>query len=146
MTIWALPKSVHKCDLVLPQVRKPYAPGTLEHVQDLASLYKARMAGRTPTLADFKEELWVGLKEFKDTLSRRDIDYADFALLVAGFIERRPKIFCVDYRTVIEVPMFQSIGTGGPSADGMLRWRNPAQHWLLEDVIYFVYEAKRFSI
>ena len=68
-------ESAHKCDLkFLPGLASLYA-GTLEHVQDLASLYKARMAGRTPTLADFKEELWVRLKEFKDTLSRRDIDY-----------------------------------------------------------------------
>ena len=46
-----------------------------------------------------------------------------------------PKIFCVDYRTVIEVPMFQSHRYGWPVSGRDAPLEESAQHWLLEGML-----------
>lgn len=121
--------------------------GVDEHAQDLMRLYQTRLASYTPSLADIKEQLWVGMKQFESDLQRREITLTphDLRMLVAGFIDGQTEIIYVDQEKVFDVPIFQAIGIGAESAQGILSWRNPAVHWVIGDVMYFLYEAKRIS-
>jgi hypothetical protein len=134
-----------KCDLEFAHGLAALWSGTLDQVEDALPIFKARFKMRPPTLQDCKEELWVGMKEFRAALARRGPKRTDVQLIVAGYIEKAPRIIYVGSDGVIANPSFQAIGSGSPSADAMLRWRNPTPNTYLHDAIYIAYEAKRFG-
>jgi hypothetical protein len=142
---YGVSEGTFKCDLEFAHGLAALWSGTIDQVQDALPVFKARFQIRPPTLQDCKEELWVGMKEFRAALVRRGIKRTDVQLIVAGYIEKIPRIIYVGSEGVNADPSFRAIGSGWPSADAMLRWRNPTQHTYLNDAIYITYEAKRFG-
>lgn len=119
--------------------------GTMDHLDELLQVYRDRNGSTPLSLRHFREELYVGFKEFREGLKRRGQRTTDAHLIVAGFIERVPKIISVNKDGVFEVPSFCAIGSGAPHADTILRFRDSVKQAPLDMVIYFVYEAKKFG-
>ena len=142
---YGVSEAVYKCDREFAQGLVALWAGTLDQVQDALPVFRARFAARPPRLADCKEELWVGMKEFRAALGRRGVKRTDVQLIVAGFVEGSPRIICVEQDGVRAEPSYSVIGTGWPSADAMLRWRRLTKYTHLYDALYFLLEAKKFA-
>jgi hypothetical protein len=119
--------------------------GPLDQIEDVVAIYKRRFSERPPKIQEYKEELAVGYREFKDSLTRRGIKRPTAELIIGGFIEGEPKIAHVGPQGIYACPYFYAIGTGAVIADAMLRWRHPGRFSDLYGTMYFVYEAKRMS-
>ena len=123
--------------------------GSLEDASDLTRLYQERLGSRSMKLLELKEELHAGMNAFKKSLKRRGRDNSDVQLLIAGYVEGSATILYVDRNTVMEPAPYCAIGAGGPNAEAMLKWRlahEPRDPFFdLSNVVYYVYEAKRFA-
>jgi 20S proteasome alpha/beta subunit len=137
--------STFKCDLGIGNQLVAVWSGTLDHVDDALRIYRNRLATKIPTLADFKEDLWMGFQELKDSLSRRGQDQTDVQLIIGGYVEGEPSLFSVSSDGVYSPPSYCTIGSGGYVADAMLRWRKTSRYSQLDEVLYAVYEAKKMS-
>jgi hypothetical protein len=134
-----------KCDLNFAHGLTALWAGVVDHVEDAIPILKARFATKRSRLDDCKEELWVGMKEVKEALSRRGVKRPEVYLIVAGFIENEARIIYVGPDGVAADPSYRAIGSGAPSAEAMLRWRHLTQHFPLYDSLYCLYEAKKFG-
>jgi hypothetical protein len=142
-------ESPDKFELSLGEHLCALCSGQLEDCQDLMTIYKRRLGSRELNLPDLKEEMVVGMKEFKSDLSRTGRrSKTDAQLLVTGFVEGVATILFIEEKSVSRVP-FGVIGTGAGPADAILRWRMAKESFdpfsSLHDVVYCVYEAKRFG-
>jgi hypothetical protein len=144
-------ESVFKCDIDFGEGLCAMISGTVEDARDLVGLFKKRLGFRALAMRDLQEELRVGMQEFKSDLRRigRKSQH-DVQLLVCGFVEGRAVIIYIDNGEKAKgVSPYATIGSGGWCAETMLRWRyakeplDPFSN--LSDVIYRVYEAKRFG-
>ena len=135
-----------KCDLEFaPGLAMLYA-GTLEDARDAVRLYKERFRVTPATLNHVKEQLYVGMKEFKEFLKLQGRkDRSDVELILAGFIESEPKILYCSASTVVSRTEFLAIGSGSASAEAMLRWRQSTRDRPLSEVLYYVYDANKFG-
>ncbi len=147
-------EKTYKCILTFAPGFCAMFAGRMEDVGDIARLYDRRIkldaSGKQLSYEAMKEELWMGMREFRDWLERcgRKKGITDVQLLVCGFIEREPLIISVDQSGVTRVTdSHWSIGSGSPNAEIMLRYRTQGFAWFtdLRQMLYYVYEAKRMG-
>lgn len=89
--------------------------GPLDHAEDLLDTYKRRLVNRL-TLETYKEELAVGFMEFRESLMRRGEKRTGTELLVAGFVNGKPKVIHVGQTGRVSTHPFFPVSESGPTA------------------------------
>lgn len=67
--------------------------GNLDHAMDASEIYRRRLSANALTLGGYKEELYVGFKEFRESLTRRGEKKTDVEFIFAGFVEGDAQVF-----------------------------------------------------
>lgn len=125
--------------------------GVLEDAHDLRSYYRKRLTGKELSLSDLKEQLFLGMKDFKSDLERCGRESGTNAqFLVCGYVDGEAIILYANESTITRVTTYNAIGVGADCAHAMLRWRKATDQMDGEDsnlnnVIYSVFEAKSFG-
>jgi hypothetical protein len=139
-------ETTFKCDPYFAPGMTAMFAGLPMDAKDLLRIYKKRFTSTVLTPASYKEELWAGMQEFNDMISRLTYrDRSDVQLIVSGFIEKEPLLLCVDSYGIAEPLVFHAIGSGQFIVEAILRWRKPSLFSTLREVLYCVYEAKRLA-
>jgi hypothetical protein len=119
--------------------------GPWEDCTNLKRVLLRTVRSKKLTLDNYRGVLREGWKEF-DAIPRGDQKTeTDVQCIVAGFIEGEPRIIRVQRDGVDTFPYHTVVGIGGYHADTILCWREITQYSSLEQVLYFLYEAKRFA-
>jgi hypothetical protein len=124
--------------------------GTLEHARDYLRECKRALRQETSlTSLKLKEILRSTFQLLLGSLEKRGKDGTDLQVYVSGFVEGEAVIIFADQSDAYEPPPWSAIGTGAASAEGILNWRlknsTPDPFSSLSEVLYYVYEAKRFG-
>jgi hypothetical protein len=78
--------TLFKCDLQFGSgLCALFCGETDNDVPDLLRIYHQRLGTREIALMDIKEELWMGMREFKEWRSRHNASKVNVELLVCGF-------------------------------------------------------------
>ena len=119
--------------------------GTWEDCANLKRVLLRTVRAKELTLDNYRGVLAEGWKEF-DAISRgMQTGESGAQCIIAGFIEGQPRIIRVQKDGVDTFPFYASIGIGAYHADTILCWRKITQYSSLEQVLYFLYEAKKFG-
>jgi hypothetical protein len=119
--------------------------GPWEDTMNLKRILLRAVRSKELTLDNYRGVLGDGWKEF-DAIPRGFHDpETDAQCIVAGFIEGEPRIIRVQKDGVDTFPFYTVAGIGGYHADTILCWRHLTQYSSLEQVLYCLYEAKRFA-
>lgn len=132
------------CPLGRPTLCALWA-GPTDHVEDILGACVSHLGPQELTLENYKAEIRTAFKNGKDVLLERGIKKTTTQLIVAGFIQCIPKLVYVDSHEAFSLPEFAAIGTGCVIADAMLRWRRCNKYMPLEEVMYYVYGAKKLG-
>lgn len=97
------------------------------------------------TLDNYREVLSHAWKEFDAIFRGHEQPETDTQCIVAGFIEGEPRIIRIQKGGVDTFPFYAAIGIGAYHADTILCWRGITQHNSLEQILYFLYEARKFG-
>jgi hypothetical protein len=125
--------------------------GPLDAARDLSRLCAAQINEKFLEVDELKLALFAGYKDYVKILKKQQRSWPDAELLVCGFRRSGPLILHIANGGVYEVvhPKVGVIGIGAFYADPLIRWRmlneplDPFSN--LHDVVYRVYEAKRFA-
>lgn len=134
-----------KTDIEFSDTLAALYSGPWEDCANLKRVLLRKVRANPLTLDNYRGILADGWKEF-DAISKGLSTYESTAqCLVAGFIEAEPRIIRIDRNGVDSFPYFASIGIGAYHSDTILSWRNITQYSSLEQVMYFVFEARLFG-
>jgi hypothetical protein len=125
--------------------------GLVDEANNLKQICSKHIDGRRLDRNDTKFALYTAYKEVMENAELLNSRWPDVDLLVCGFLQSGPSIFHINYEGVREIspPGVGVIGIGAFYADPLLRWRlvneplDPFDN--IHDVLYRVYESKRFA-
>ncbi len=119
--------------------------GKWEDARELKRLLMKHANSEALTLDNCIALLTEGQKDFKKWLKRLAKKDSDAQCVIAGFVEKEPRIFQIDASVVESLPYFAAIGIGAYHAHTILSWRKMNQFVNLERALYCAYEAKKFA-
>jgi 20S proteasome alpha/beta subunit len=119
--------------------------GTYEDSTNLKRVLLRTVRAKELTLDNYIGVLSDGWNEFDAIPRALPNSKSDAQCIVAGFIEGEPRIIRIEKEGVDTLPFCVAIGIGGYHADTVLSWRQITQYSSLEQVLYCLYEAKRFG-
>jgi 20S proteasome alpha/beta subunit len=134
-----------KTDLGFSDTLAALYAGPWSEAQDLKRVLKTRANSEDLSLDNFQRKLTEGVDDFKGLMNGIGKQNSDAQCVVAGFIEERPTIACIDINGVEVLPYYAVIGIGAYHADTILAWRKLTWLSSLERTLYCVYEAQRFG-
>jgi len=124
--------------------------GTMSNAQRLLSFYRNHLNSVALTESNVRTEMDVPLIRYRDWLANRsriapDLVKFDEQLILSGYVEEMPFLFMVSCEGVDEHRHFAVIGTGSWLAQAALLQREYTSATDVEEALYLVYEAKKFS-
>jgi hypothetical protein len=134
-----------KTDIGFGETLTALYSGVWEDYTNLKRVLHRHVQSANLTLDNYRGTLLEAWKEFDSIPRGHDPSETDVQCLIAGFIEGEPRIIRVQKSGVDSFPFFASIGIGAYHADTIMSWRNIQQYSSLEQVLYFVYEGRRFG-
>jgi hypothetical protein len=137
-------ETIIKTDLCFSDTLASLYSGVWEDATNLDRVLRRIVRSQALTLDNYRNVLAEGWKEFETTLAER-ASTTDAQCILAGFIEKEPRIIRIQRGSIDALPFFTSIGIGAYHADTIFSWRKITQFSSLEQVLYFMYEAKRFG-
>ncbi len=138
-------ETVAKSDVDFSETLAALYAGPWEDCANLKRVLLRTVRSRELTLDNYRGILSDGWKEFDAIPRSTHTPETDAQCIVAGFIEGEPRIIRVQKDGVDTFPFYTVAGIGGYHADTILCWRKLTQYSSLEQVLYFLYEAKSFG-
>jgi hypothetical protein len=134
-----------KTDIGFSETLAALYSGAWEDYINLKRVLLRHVRSTSLTLDNYRGVLLGAWKEFDNIPRGAEPTETDAQCLIAGFIEDQPRIIRVQKSGVDSFPFFASIGIGAYHAETIMSWRNIQQYSSLEQVLYFVYEGRRFG-
>lgn len=145
-------ESFDKADLKLTDGLTALYAGPWEDMANLKRVLNRHAKSVPLTLDNYMGILIAAWKEFhaiprasEANESATEPADSEAQCIIAGFIQGEPRIVRMDRTGIDSFPFFTAIGIGANHAEAILSWRNIQQYSSLEQVIYFVYEARCFG-